>query len=140
MKFELSVYELSKVLKTIEEKYKLNVVIKKDLSGGWMTIMGEVNIEAEAIQGGGCHGKDVNILELRVNSDNNGGSLVKLTGARTKKFMVDIAATRYKELSPTALTLNKIKVKDDECKLRVDEDIIFTIAASEGEVSKMIEF
>lgn len=139
MKFELSVYELSKALKNIENNHKLEVVIKKELSGGWMTIMGEAKVETEAVQGAGCHGKDINILEIRVNSDNNVGSLIKLTGAKGKKFNVDVSATRYRELAPTKLTLNMIKINNNECKLRIDEDIIFTIKANEEEISNIIQ-
>lgn len=138
MKYELSIYEVSVVLKALEEKSKLNLVIKRDLSGGWMTIMGEAKVETEAIQGGGCHGKDINILELRVNSDNSEGALVKLTGAKTKKFTIDVASTRYRELSSTTLSINKIKINEDECKLRIDEDMIFTLKASAEEISNII--
>lgn len=138
MKFELSIYDLSKLLKTLEEKYKLDLVIKNALSGGWMTIMGEATVESEAVLGGGCHGKDINILELRVNSDNNGGSLVKLTGAKNKVFTIDVSATRFRELSNVSLTLNKIKINNEECKLRIDENIIFTIKENAEKVALLI--
>lgn len=138
MKYELSIYEVSLALKKLEEMYKLDLVIKRDLSGGWMTIMGEAKVESEAIERGGCHGKDINILELRVNSDNSEGALVKLTGAKTKKFTVDVSSTRYRELSSTTLSINKIKINESECKLRIDEDMIFTIKASAEEVTNII--
>ncbi len=136
MDLELSIYELSALLKNIENSYKLDLVIKNTLSGGWMTITGEATIETEATEFGGC--KPQNILTLRVNSDENTGSLIKLTGNKTKLFKVNIASTRFKELSPSALTINKIKINKSECKLRIDEDIIFTIKASEEELKNLI--
>lgn len=138
MKYELSVYELSTFLQKLEKEYKLDLLIKQTLSGGWMTIMGEAKVDMVAVQGGGCHGKDINILEIRLISDNNSGSLVKLTGAKGKKFSVDISSGRYRELSSSTLTLNKIKVNNDECKIRVGEDMIFTIKSSAEEVMKFI--
>ncbi|MGL5152532.1 MAG: UDP-N-acetylglucosamine pyrophosphorylase [Clostridium sp.] len=138
MNFKLSVYDLSKALKALEEKYTLQVVIKSTLSGGWMTIMGEAKVESEAVLSAGCHGKDINILELRVNSDNNEGSLVKLTGAKNKEFTVDVAPTRFRELSNTSITLNQIKINNEECKLRIGEDIIFTIKDNADKVIALL--
>lgn len=139
MKFELSIYELSKALKKIENSYDLNILIKQKLSGGWMTITGSAKVEDEAAEGAGCHGKDINILEIKVNTDNNDGASVKLTGAKGKKFIVDVSSTRYMELSPSILTMNKIKINENECKLRIDEDIIFTIKSSVEDIVSIIE-
>lgn len=139
MKFELSIYELSKVLKELEKTYNLNMLIKQTLSGGWITISGTAIVESEAIQGAGCHGKDINILEIKITTNNDEGSIVKITGSKNKKFIVDIAATRYMELSPSILTMNKIKVNENECKLRIDEDVIFTINSSVDNVVNIIE-
>ena len=138
MKYELTIYELGKALKKIEDKYNLSVMIKKELSGGWMTIMGSAKMEVLPCIGGGCHGKNINILEIRVSSDENSGSLVKLTGAKNKKFNVDVASARYKEISTNSLTLDQIKVNENETKLRIDEDIIFTIKCRAENIDKII--
>lgn len=138
MKHELTIYELGEALKKIDNKYELAVLIKKDLSGGWMTITGTAKMEVLPCIGGGCNGKSINILEIRVNCDDKGGSLIKLTGAKTKKFNIDVASTRYKEISTNSITLNQIKVNEDECKLRIDEDIIFTIKERAEVISNII--
>ena len=139
MKYELTIYELGKALKKIEDKYNLSVMIKKELSGGWMTIMGSAKMEVLPCIGGGCHGKNIHILERRVSSDENSGSLVKLTGAKNKKFNVDVASARYKEISTNSLTLDQIKVNENETKLRIDEDIIFTIKCRAENIDKIIK-
>lgn len=139
MKYELTIYELGEALKKLEENYKLNVLIKKDLSGGWMTITGEATIDSLAVLEGGCNGKNVNILNLIVSTEDNNGAVVKFTGSKTKKFSVDIASTRYKEISAGSLSLNQIKIDDTECKLRIDQDIIFTLKAPASEISEIIE-
>lgn len=139
MKHELTIYELGEALKKIEDIYDLSIMIKKELSGGWMTIMGAATMEVLPCIGGGCHGKNINILEIRVNSDNNGGSLVKLTGAKNRKFNVDVASSRYKEISTNSLTLDQIKVNESETKLRIDEDIIFTIKDRAENIDEIIK-
>jgi hypothetical protein len=44
MKLELTVFQLGKILKDIEKEYNLNLLIKQNLSGGWLTIIGEATI------------------------------------------------------------------------------------------------
>lgn len=139
MKHELTIYELGKALKKIEDKYDLSVMIKKELSGGWMTIMGVAKMEVLPCIGGGCRGKNINILEIRVSSDENSGSLVKLTGAKNKKFNIDVASARYKEISTNSLTLDQIKVNENETKLRIDEDIIFTIKDRAENIDEIVK-
>ena len=141
MKLELTVCELGKVLKKIEEKYKLGILIKSTLSGGWMTITGEATIlRVPSDVKIGCGGNYDNIIDINIKTqDNQEGIIVKITGAKSKKFNIDIASTRYKEILPNNLTINKIKVNENESKLRIDEDIIFTIKASVDEVARIIE-
>ena len=141
MKLELTVCELGKVLKKIEEKYKLGILIKSTLSGGWMTITGEATIlRVPSDVKIGCGGNHDNIIDINIKTqDNQEGIIVKITGAKSKKFNIDIASTRYKEILPNNLTINKIKVNENESKLRIDEDIIFTIKASVDEVARIIE-
>ena len=141
MKLELTVSELGKVLKKIEEKYKLDILIKSILSGGWMTITGEVMIlKAPSDISVGCSGKSDNIIDIKIKIENQqDGIIVKLTGAKNKKFIIDISSTRYKEVLSNNLTINQIKVNENESKLRIDENIIFTIKAGVNEVANIIE-
>jgi len=141
MKLELTVCELGEVLKKIEEEYKLDILVKSTLSGGWMTITGEATILKVPIDVKvGCCGKRNNIIDITIKTENQSdGIIVKLTGAKNKKFIIDISSTRYKEVSSNNLTINQIKVNENESKLRIDEDIIFTIKASVNEIAKIIE-
>ncbi|EKQ58177.1 MULTISPECIES: hypothetical protein [unclassified Clostridium] len=141
MKLELTVYELGKALKKLEEKYKLDVLIRLTLSGGWMTVTGEANIlkfPNEVKEG--CSGKGNNIIDIFVKNENDSeGITVKITGAKNKKFNIDISSTRYKELNTNNLTINQIKINENQSKLRIDEDIIFTIDAPADDILKFIE-
>jgi hypothetical protein len=141
MKLELTVCELGNVLKEIEEKYKLDILVKSILSGGWMTITGEaIILKTPSDKKVGCCGNGDNIIDIKIKSeDNQEGTVIKITGAKNKKFNVDISSTRYKEVSSNKLTINQIKVNENESKLRIDEDIIFTIKASVDEIAKIIE-
>ena len=140
MKLDLTVFELGKALKKLEEKYKLNILVKLTLSGGWMTITGEANIlKYPSDLNCGCNGKD-NIIDINIKSENSKeGSIIKITGAKEKKFNIDISSTRYKELRPNNLTIDKIKINENESKLRIDENIIFTIKASIDEINELIK-
>jgi len=141
MKLELTVCELGKILKEIEEKYKLDILVKSTLSGGWMTITGEaIILKAPSYKKVGCCGNGDNIIDIKIKNENNEeGTVIKITGAKNKKFNVDISSTRYKEVFSDKLTINKIKVNENESKLRIDEDIIFTIKASVDEITEIIE-
>ena len=140
MKVELTVKELGKVLKYIGEKYELDILLKSNLSGGWMTMTGKAEILS--IPDGvkkGCTGKSDNIIDIKIIGDNGEGAVFKITGNKAKKFIIDISSTRYRELSKNSLTINQIKINDSECKLRIDEDMIFTIKDTEENISKIIE-
>ncbi|GAB6167887.1 hypothetical protein JCM1393_03470 [Clostridium carnis] len=140
MKLDLEIYELGQALKKLEKEYSLDVLVKMNLSGGWMTMNGSAEIESvpkEVVVG--CSGKSNNIIDIRVKTDNKEGALIKITGAKNKVFNIDIASTRYKELSSNTLTINQIKVNNEECKLRIGEDIIFTIKATVEEVINIIQ-
>ena len=67
MKFELTIAELGSALKNIEDKYGLNILVKLNLSGGWMTITGEATVsKAPTNKGnGGCCKKD-NIIDIKI--------------------------------------------------------------------------
>lgn len=140
MKFELTINELGRLLKKLGDEYKLELMTKMELSGGWMTMHGEATIESIPAESVGCKSKSNNIISIRVKSnDSEHGTSLKLTGAKNLKFKIDVSSTRYKELAPGKLTLNQIKVNDEECKLRIDENIIFKIPGTVEEVINFIE-
>ena len=137
MKYELNIYELGQLLKKVEENYGLEILTKMTLSGGWMTMTGKASVvsvpeDKIVIKGN-------NIITLNIKDNNLDGNLLKITGAKDKKFNVDIAPTKYKELKSNGLNINKTKINENECKIRIDEDIIFTIRnVSVDELSKLI--
>lgn len=131
MKYELTIYELGKLLKETSNEYEVDILTKINLSGGWFTIKGKLEVldipqDRTLIKGN-------NIITLKIKGISNEGFEVKITGAKDKLFKIDIDNTKYRELGGSSLTLNKIKTKKDECKLRIDEDIIFTIKESDLE-------
>jgi len=140
MRLELTVCELGEVLKKIEENYKLDILIKSTLSGGWMTITGEdIILKTPSDIKIGCNGNADNIIDIKIKNENNqDGTVIKITGAKNKKFNVDISSTRYKEVLSNNLTINQIKVNENESKLRIDENIILTIKAPVDEIVKII--
>ena len=141
MILELTVYELGEALNKIGEKYKLDVLAKLNLSGGWMTIKGKAIIEKiPIVSKARCGGKGNNIMDIKVKNENNEeGIILKITGNKNKKFNINISSSRYKEVNRSSLAGNEIKVNENESKLRIDEDIIFTINAPVDEVANLIE-
>lgn len=139
MKYELTIIELGKVLKSIEDQYKLNILIKSSLSGGWMTIIGEAEVvSAPKDVANGCAAKFNNIITLRVKDAENEGALIKLTGSKDKKFNVVVDSAKYKEISNGGLSLNAVKTDDKNCTLKIDEDMVFSIKAPKEEVEKLL--
>lgn len=140
MKLELTIEELGMALDKIEKEHKLNILVKSTLSGGWMTMTGEaIILKVPRSIESGCASKGNNIIDIKINGENQEGTIIKITGAKNKKFNVDISSTRYRELTSNNLTINQVKINENECKLRIDEDIIFTIGASAQEIIKLIE-
>lgn len=137
MKHELTLYELGKLLKTICEEYKVSLLSKITLSGGWMTMTGEASIEeiptSEVVMKGN------NVISIRVKTNGEEGAVLKITGAKDKKFNIDIASTKFKVISTTGLNIDKLQTSNEECKLRIDEDMIFTINTNAEAVSKILE-
>ena len=122
MKYDLNVYELGQLLSNITKEYNTELLSKIKLSGGWMTMTGN------------------NIITLNIRDNECEGSLIKITGAKDSKFNIDIAPTKYKEFGATGLNLNKVKINENECKLRIGEDMIFTIRnASVKNISNIID-
>ncbi|NKF05905.1 UDP-N-acetylglucosamine pyrophosphorylase [Clostridium gasigenes] len=138
MKYELTLYELGKLLKNIREEYKVNLLSKITLSGGWMTITGSVDIEeipkTEIISKGN------NIISIKVKSNEVEGAILKITGAKDKKFNIDIAQAKFKVISATGININRIQTNNEECKLRIDEDMIFTINTNEDNILKFLQY
>ncbi|AQR97573.1 UDP-N-acetylglucosamine pyrophosphorylase [Clostridium saccharoperbutylacetonicum] len=142
MSLELNICELGEALRKIEEKYKLEVLVKSNLSGGWMTITGEAIIEKvpkdKKTSCGGGNGD--NIIDIKIKTENNeDGLIMKITGAKNKKFIIDVSSARYKEIRPNNLSINQTKINENESKLRIDENIIFSIKAPADEVIQIIE-
>lgn len=136
MKYELTIYELGKLLKNIDSKYNISLLSKIKLSGGWMTMTGEISVidvptEAILLKGN-------NIITLKLKNNNENGSEIKITGLKDSKFVIDISETKYKEIKPGMLNLDVIKVNNNQCKLRIDEDMIFTIDTSVDKVIKCL--
>lgn len=139
MKLELTVYDLGKVLKNLEKNYELELMTKLNLSGGWMTILGKATIEnAPQKIVLGCSSKSNNIIDIKVNTGVDGGAIIKLTGAKDKKFSVDISSTRYKEIYNGNINPDEVKVNNEETKVRIDENIIFKIKATKEEVVNLL--
>ncbi|WP_252230657.1 UDP-N-acetylglucosamine pyrophosphorylase [Clostridium sp. ZBS15] len=140
MKLELTIFELGQALKKLEKKHELDLLVKSTLNGGWMTLRGMANIQRVPGLTLGCISKGNNIIDIKIKDNNGQGSTLKLTGAKEKKFNVEISSTKYIELSnKNRLSSNEIKVNQNECKLRIDENMIFTIKASVDEVIKLIK-
>lgn len=137
MKYELTLYELGKLLKTISEEYKVSLLSKITLSGGWMTMTGEVSIEE--IPTSEIVVKGNNVISIRVKTNGEEGAVLKITGAKDKKFNIDISSTKFRVISTTGLNIDKLQTSNEECKLRIDEDMIFTINTNAEAVSKILE-
>ena len=127
---ELTIYKLGKLLNELKLKYNMNLLLKRKLSGGFITIVGEVDVnyipeDKETLKG------------LKVKND-NGQMDLKITGIKGSLFKVEIAPTKFKEINIGGLSVDKIKESKEECKLKVDDDLIFTISASSEEVEKLL--
>lgn len=140
MKLELTINELGDVLKKVEKENNLNVLVKSSLSGGWMTITGTAQVtKVPENNPNSCKGKKDNIIHIKINEDTENETLLKLTGANNKKFNVDISAGRYRELAPNNLSINMVKINDNETKIKIDENIIFTIKNNVNNILNIIK-
>lgn len=139
MKFELTIYELGKLLKKVDTEFKLQMFTIVKLSGGWMTIMGDADVEEIPQQFLlGCSTNSNNIINIRIKDDNELGSIIKITGAKDKKFNVDISPSTYKEIVKGSINHDEIKINDSECKIRIDEDIIFKVNTQAQNIIELI--
>lgn len=138
MKYDLNIYELGQLINDIGAHYSIEMLSKIKLSGGWMTMTGKVSIVSMPEDKLSLKGN--NIITLKVNGNNYGGTLVKITGSKDNNFTIEISPTKYKTFNKGGLNLNnKVKLKEDECKIRIDEDIIFTVRnASVDALTKIV--
>lgn len=136
MKYELTTFELGTLLKKIRDTNTLNIMCKLNLSGGWITLTGKADVleipkDNKIIAGN-------NFINLKVSNKDNNGTVIKIIGAKNSKFTIDISPTKFKEIKSNSLNLDMIKESNCECKLRIDENIIFTINNSSDEIEKLI--
>lgn len=140
MKFEVDIYKLGEILSELEMKYNLEFMTKIELSGGWLTVVGNLKVTKSPKEGSGCKNRGSNILEFIIKEEEpKEGLPFKITGAKNKKFNLSVDSSRFKELAPQKLTLNTIKVNKKETKLRIDEDIIIKIKDDKETIKKIIE-
>lgn len=137
MKYMLSTHELGKVLSDLTEKYDISMLWRAKVSGGLITITGEVEVEYYPTEQVMIKGN--NILSLKFKSGNGAGNVVKITGLKGEYFNIDVAPTKFKEIKSSSLYLDKIQESKTECKIRIDEDIIFTVPGSYDEVVNYIK-
>ena len=136
MKYKLTTFELGTLLKKISNTNTLNVMCKLNLSGGWITLNGKADIleipkDNRIIAGN-------NFINVEVLDKNDNGTVIKIIGEKNSKFTIDTAPTKFKEIKANSLNLDIIKESDCECKLRIDESVIFTINNSASEIEKLI--
>ena len=112
MEKELTLYQLGNLLKIITENYEVNLMSKIKLSGGWMTITG--NIDVDYIPANEVLGKGSNIIGLKINNGGSCSNDIKITGMKDLNFKVNLAATKFKEIHKGGLNLDKIKEKEDK--------------------------
>ena len=126
MKLELTVFQLGKALKDIGNQHDLNLLVKQDLSGGWITIVGQAIITDYPTE----ESRGNNIISVNIKGSSSEGTAIKFIGAKGKKFNVDISPAKYKSIPKKGLILNQVKINENECALRIDDNIIFTIKES----------
>lgn len=137
MKYELTIYELGKLLCDVSKSYKTSILAKINLSGGWMTLQGQVEVESAPTDKVMLKGN--NIIALKVKSEGSDGTTIKITGAKDEKFTVSVAPKKVIEIHTGGLGLQVQKEKADECTIKIDESMIFTVNAGAGQVEKLLK-
>lgn len=136
MKHELKIYELGKLLERVTEAYNTSLLAKINLSGGWMTLQGQV--EVKSIPTDKVVLKGNNIIGLIVKSTEGVGTELKITGAKDGKFEVAIAPKKVIEIHTGGLGLQVQKEKTDKCTIKIDDSMIFTVKASAADVEALV--
>ena len=136
MKHMLSTHELGKVLSELSSKHNISMLWREKVSGGFITLTGIIDVEYYPTEKVMLKGN--NIISLNVKTGDNSNT-IKITGMKGEYFDISLAPTKYKEIKSNSLYLNQIQESTTECKLRIDENIIFTIPQPYDEVVKFIE-
>lgn len=134
MNYELTVYQLGKLLSEVSSTYKTSLLTKINLSGGWMTMQGDVEVESAPTERVMLKGN--NIITLKVKADETNAAIVKITGATNGKFNVSVAPKKIVELRQLGLQVKKEKA--DECTIKVDDGMVFAVSAGVEEVIKLL--
>ncbi len=135
MVHELTVYKLGKLLSELSSEYNVSLLVKRKLSGGFITVTGKVDVDYIPTDKKTLKGN--NIIGLKVKND-SGQMDLKITGIKDSLFNVEIAPTKFKEINTGGLSIDKIQESKEECKVKVDEDLIFTVPAPSEVVEKLI--
>ena len=135
MVHELTVYKLGKLLSELSSEYNVSLLVKRKLSGGFITVTGKVDVDYIPTDKKTLKGN--NIIGLKVKND-SGQMDLKITGIKDTLFKVEVAPTKFKEINIGGLSMDKVKESKEECKVRVDEDLIFTVPAPSEVVEKLI--
>ncbi len=135
MVHELTVYKLGNLLSELSNKYNVSLLVKRKLSGGFITITGKVEVDYAPTDEKTLKGN--NIIGLKVKND--GGQMdLKITGIKDTLFKVEVSPTKFKEVNIGGLSIDKIQESKEECKVRIDEDLIFTVPAPSEVIEKLI--
>lgn len=135
MVHELTIYKLGKLLTEISINYNTSLLVKRKLSGGFITLTGKVDVDYIPTDKKTLKGN--NIIGLKVKND-AGQMDLKITGIKDTLFKVEIAPTKFKEINIGGLSMDKIQNSKEECKVRIDEDLIFTVSAPAEVIEKLI--
>lgn len=136
MKSMLTTHELGKLLYDLCNKYDISMLWREKVNGGFITLTGTIDVEYYPTDKVMIKGN--NIISLQVKSGENRNT-VKITGMKGEFFDMSLAPTKFKEIKSNSLYLNQIQESKTECKLRIDENIIFTIPESYDNVIKLIK-
>ena len=132
---ELTVHKLGKLLKELSNEYNINLLVKRKLSGGFITITGEVDVEYFPTEQKTIKGNKIIGLKVK---NSTGEADLKITGIKDSLFKVEVSPSRLKEVNIGGLSMDKVKESKEECKVRVDEDLIFKVPAPYEIVEKLI--
>lgn len=135
MKCILTTHELGKLLSDLCNKYNINMLWREKISGGFITLTGLVSVEYYPTDKIMIKGNNIISLEVKNGENRN---IIKITGMKGEYFDVSLSPTKYKEIKSNSLYLNQIQESKTECKLRIDENIIFTIPQSYDDIIKLI--
>lgn len=128
---KVDINELSDIIKKLDSFMPLDVLIRSKLSGGWVTIQGKASIiENNNIK---------NSIDLKVISkESQDGSIIRIIGEKTKKFNLCLSPSHYKEIKRQGINIDMVKTDNNSCKLKIDDNIIFSIDKNEQIVNELI--